>query len=116
MRTVVRDVAQKAGSQRLDAVPVLTVELPAAFSPELVAAVDAVGAVIQPFFTGAIDTSKKRCGGPCLHWCMICNALYVGVHALRGSHRLFCCLSQGSSIANMHNTQLSRLCSAAAAA
>jgi hypothetical protein len=58
----VRATARKAKSKRLAAVPVLTVELPAAFSPELVAAVDAVGAVIQPFFTGAVDTSQKRCG------------------------------------------------------
>jgi hypothetical protein len=59
VREVVRSVAQETGSQQLASVPVLTVELPAAWSPELVAAVDAVGAVIQPFFTGAIDTSKK---------------------------------------------------------
>ncbi|KAF6262970.1 hypothetical protein COO60DRAFT_556818 [Scenedesmus sp. NREL 46B-D3] len=59
VREVVRATAQQARSHRLAAVPVLTVELPAAVSPELVAAVDGVGAVLQPFFTGAVDTTHK---------------------------------------------------------
>jgi hypothetical protein len=72
VREVVRTTAHKAKSHRLAAVPVLTVELPPAFSPELVAAVDAVGAVIQPFFTGAVDTSQKRCEGSamCISFCV----------------------------------------------
>jgi hypothetical protein len=73
VREVVRATAQRAKSQRLAAVPVLTVELPAAFSPELVAAVDAVGAVIQPFFTGAVDTSQKRCDGSAICMLLCCS-------------------------------------------
>lgn len=60
VRSMVHDVAQKANTASLAQVPILTVEPPAMFSTKLIAAVDAVGATIQPFFSSVVDTSQSR--------------------------------------------------------
>lgn len=57
---MVRAIAQKSNSLALAKVPVMTAELPATYTAELAAAVDVVGANIQPFYSGSIDTTDKR--------------------------------------------------------
>ncbi|KAF8061932.1 davT [Scenedesmus sp. PABB004] len=59
VRTLVRAAAAAPGGAALARVPVLAVEAPEAFTPELVAAVDVVGLALAPFYAAPVDTARE---------------------------------------------------------